>query len=88
MSVKSDSSLTHTGFTAQLYCPDTIGIWHAVAVCNPEFKQVRGKCRHDFMPTGPMLTKRPHPDKYCSGCLGAEEREEKARQKEGAKAKQ
>jgi hypothetical protein len=61
--------------TAALYAPDRIGTWHMVAATN-EFKpEVRGKCGHDFEPARPPVEKRPHPDKYCCGCLGVEERE-------------
>jgi len=63
--------------TVQLYAPDAIDTWHAVANANEFAHQVRGKCGHDFKPKTPSAAKRPHKDKYCAGCLGVEEREAK-----------
>jgi len=57
----------------QLYAPDAIDVWHAVAHVNEFKREIRGRCRHDFMPKQPPVAKRPHKDKYCAGCEGVEE---------------
>ena len=61
--------------TTPLYAPDRIGTWHMVAAANEFKREVRGKCGHDFAPAKPQAERRPHPDKYCCGCLGVEEQE-------------
>jgi hypothetical protein len=57
------------------YCLDAIGVWHAVAWLDDFGHRVRGKCRHDFAFTSPPVSRRPHKDRYCAGCLGAEQKE-------------
>lgn len=66
--------------TTQLYAVDGIGTWHAVAHCDEFSRDVIGRCKYRFTPAQPQIEKRPHPDVYCAGCLGVEEREAKIQQ--------
>jgi hypothetical protein len=68
---------------AQTYACDGIDVWHAIKHVDEFGHRARGKCRHDFAFTKPPVAKRPHPDKYCAGCLGVEEREAEAAKKKG-----
>lgn len=67
--------------TTPTYCTDKLGTWHGVRHVNEFAHEVRGLCGYDFKPVTPPVTRRPHPNQYCAGCLGSEQREAEQRKK-------
>jgi len=54
------------------YSCDSIGVWHQIKHIDEFSHRARGACGHDFELKTAPVAKRPHKDKYCAGCLGAE----------------